>query len=97
MEYEAVGFCPRGTAVKEVEAGTFTLEGEVPVNTDGGLKAFGHPVGATGLRMCYESYKQFQGKAGDRQLKDPKIGFCMAQYGHPGFLGPVVTILGRAD
>jgi len=97
MEYEAVGFSPLGGAKQDIEAGTFTLEGELPVNTDGGLKSFGHPIGATGLRMCYEAYKQFQGKADRRQLKDPKISFCMAQYGHPGFLGPVVTILGRRD
>lgn len=44
----------------------------MPVNTDGGLKFFGHPVGASGLRMLYEVYKQLQGKAGERQLKNPK-------------------------
>jgi acetyl-CoA C-acetyltransferase len=97
LEYEALGFCETGKALEEVDAGTFTLEGELPVNTDGGLKAFGHPIGATGLRMCYELYNQLQGKAGPRQIKNPRLGLAMAQGGHPGNLMPIVTILGRKD
>ncbi len=58
---------------KIFEAGTFTLKGELPVNTDGGLKCFGHPLGASGLRMMYEMYKQLQGKAGPRQVKNPHL------------------------
>ena len=96
-EYEALGFCKRGSAVQEVEAGTFTLEGELPANTDGGLKAFGHPLGATGLRMCNELYLQLRGKAGPRQVKNPSLGLAMAQGGHPGMLMPIVTILGCRD
>jgi len=96
-EYEALGFCEPGRAVEEVEAGTFTLEGELPVNTDGGLKAFGHPVSATGLRMCSELYMQLRGKAGPRQVKNPTMGLAMAQGGHPGMLLPIVTILGCRD
>ena len=71
---EDLGFSPPGKAKDDVNAGTFELTGELPVNTDGGLKCFGHPVGASGLRMLYEVYKQLQGKAGERQLKDPKTG-----------------------
>ena len=98
LEYEALGFCGPGKALlEEVDAGTFTLEGELPVNTDGGLKAFGHPIGATGLRMCYELYNQLLGKAGPRQIKNPQLGLAMAQGGHPGNLMPIVTILGRKD
>lgn len=67
--YEDLGFSPRGKGPEDVEAGTFTLEGELPVNTDGGLKCFGHPIGASGIRMAYEVYKQLQGKAGPRQVK----------------------------
>jgi len=67
--YEDFGFSPRGKAPEDVEAGTFELRGELPVNTDGGLKCFGHPIGASGLRMMYEVYKQLQGKAGQRQVE----------------------------
>jgi acetyl-CoA C-acetyltransferase len=67
--YEDLGFSPRGKGPEDVEAGTFNLEGELPVNTDGGLKCFGHPIGASGIRMAYEVYKQLQGKAGPRQVE----------------------------
>lgn len=72
--YEDLGWSPRGRAKDDIEAGTFTLKGELPVNTDGGLKCFGHPLGASGLRMQYEIYKQLQGKTGVRQVKDPRLG-----------------------
>lgn len=96
MEYEALGFSALGHAKDDVEAGTFELKGQFPVNSDGGLKSFGHPVGASGIRMCYEVYKQLQGKAElpTRQLKNPKMGLAMAQGGHPGFLMPIIAILG---
>jgi acetyl-CoA C-acetyltransferase len=67
--YEDFGFSPRGKAKQDVDAGTFELKGELPVNVDGGLKCFGHPLGASGLRMIYEAYKQLQGKAGQRQVE----------------------------
>src|SRR3989454_10567692 len=51
---EDLGFAARGTAWKEVLAGTFDLDGELAVNPDGGLKSFGHPIGASGLRMLFE-------------------------------------------
>ena len=53
---------------------TYSLNGELPVNTDGGLKCFGHLLGASGLRMQYEVYKQLQGKGGPRQVRDPRLG-----------------------
>jgi acetyl-CoA C-acetyltransferase len=81
--YEDLGFSPRGKAKEDVIAGTFALTGELPVNTDGGLKCFGHPVGASGLRMLYEVYKQLQGKAEERQLKDPKTGLVHGLGGTP--------------
>ncbi len=74
--YEDLGWSQRGRAKEDIEAGTFALEGELPVNTDGGLKCFGHPLGASGLRMQYEIYKQLQGKAGPRQVKNPRLGLA---------------------
>src|SRR4030043_1897216 len=72
--YEELGFSPKGKAREDVEAGTFALDGELPVNTDGGLKCFGHPLSASGLRMTYEIYKQLQEKAGPRQVKNLRRG-----------------------
>jgi len=60
---EDLGFAERGFAWKEVLAGTFDLDGELPVNPDGGLKAFGHPIGASGLRMLFECWLQLRGEA----------------------------------
>jgi acetyl-CoA C-acetyltransferase len=99
MTLEAIGICPKGKAKEDIDAGTFTLKGELPVNADGGLKSFGHPIGASGLRECYEVYKQIQGKAQlpERQLKDVRLGVSHNQGGHPGSLLPILTILGRRD
>jgi acetyl-CoA C-acetyltransferase len=72
--YEDLGWSKRGRAKEDIERGTFTLKGELPVNTDGGLKCFGHPLGASGLRMQYEVYKQLQGGCGPRQVKNPRLG-----------------------
>ena len=96
MEYEALGFSPLGRAKEDIEAGSFELTGDLPVNTDGGLKSFGHPLGATGIRMTYECYKQLQGKADlpERQLKNPKLAMAMPQLGHVGMLSPCVGIYG---
>jgi len=72
--YEDLGLSERGKSKEDIRMGTFTLKGELPVNTDGGLKCFGHPLGASGLRMQYEVYKQLQEKAGPRQVKNPRLG-----------------------
>jgi acetyl-CoA C-acetyltransferase len=82
--YEDLGFSPRGRAKEDIDAGTFTLKGELPVNTDGGLKCFGHPLGASGLRMMYEMYKQLQGKAEPRQVKNPRLGLTHNLGGNAG-------------
>lgn len=82
--YEDLGFSPRGKAKEDIKAGTFTLNGELPVNTDGGLKCFGHPLGASGLRMLYEVYLQLQGRAGERQVKNPRLGMTHNLGGNPG-------------
>jgi acetyl-CoA C-acetyltransferase len=95
--YEDLGFSPRGKAKEDVDKGTFTLQGELPVNTDGGLKCFGHPIGASGLRMIYEVYKQLQDKAGPRQTKNASIGLTHNLGGAPGSFTCAVSILGRRD
>ena len=92
--YEDLGFSLPGRGWEDVEAGTFTLEGDLPVNTDGGLKSFGHPVGATGLRTTYEIYKQLQGKAGARQVKSAQRGLCHTLGGSPQV--SCVAILGNS-
>ena len=94
---EDLGISPRGRASEDVAAGTFSLEGELPVNTDGGLKCFGHPIGASGIRMIYEVYKQLQGKAEGRQLKDPTLGLTHNLGGRPGSFTCSVAIFGTRD
>ncbi|MBI2328388.1 MAG: acetyl-CoA acetyltransferase [Chloroflexi bacterium] len=93
---ESVGLCERGTIRRDVEAGTFTLEGKLPVNASGGLKSFGHPPPASGIREMFETYKQIIGKAEyqSRQLKNVELGLCHNQGGHPGRFECSVTILG---
>ncbi len=92
--YEDLQFTRRGGAREEIEAGTFELHGELPVNMDGGLKCFGHPIGATGLRMVYELCKQIQGKAGPRQIKNPGLGLAHNLGGTPGGATVSVIIVG---
>lgn len=83
--YEDFGFSPRGKAKEDIDSGFFTLEGGLPVNPDGGLKCFGHPVGASGLRMSYEIYKQLQEKADlpERQVKNAHRGLSHTFGGPP--------------
>lgn len=97
ISLEDFGISPRGKVKEDIDAGTFNLNGELPVNSDGGLKCFGHPIGATGLRQMYEQYKQLQGKAQspERQLKNPKLLMIHARGGWPGYTMPVGAILGR--
>jgi acetyl-CoA C-acetyltransferase len=76
-----------------VRDGHADVEGEVPINPSGGLKCFGHPIGATGCRMIYEVTKQLQGRADGMQVKDPKLGMAH-NLGGPGSVCSV-TILGR--
>jgi acetyl-CoA C-acetyltransferase len=94
---EDLGFCPRGKAPEFENAGYFNLDGKLAVNPDGGLKSFGHPIGASGLRMMYEIYKQMQGKAGPRQRKNPRLGLTHNFGMNPGSGVGSVTILGQRD
>jgi acetyl-CoA C-acetyltransferase len=74
MAYEDLGFCKVGEGGKLIESGETCLGGRIPVNTSGGLKAKGHPVGATGTAQAYEMYLQLTGQADKRQVKDAKFG-----------------------
>ncbi len=92
---EDLGFAERGTAWKEVLAGAFELGGDLPVNPDGGLKSFGHPVGASGLRMVFECWLQLRGEAGERQV-DTSRGLALTHNlgGYPGEMVSFVSIVG---
>ncbi|WP_249593883.1 acetyl-CoA acetyltransferase [Peribacillus frigoritolerans] len=93
--YEDLGFSERGQGWKDALNGDFDLKGRLPVNPDGGLKSFGHPIGASGLRMLYEMYLQFQGKAGKRQLDNPNIGLTHNLGGFPWSCVSFVSIVGK--
>jgi acetyl-CoA C-acetyltransferase len=93
--YEDLQFSSRGKAKDDIESGFFNLDGRLPVNTDGGLKCFGHPIGASGLRMMYEIYKQLQGRAGSRQIKNPTLGLTHNLGGTPGSATVSVLIVGN--
>jgi acetyl-CoA C-acetyltransferase len=76
MAIEDLGFFKKGEGGKAVEQGRTALNAEITINPSGGLKAKGHPVGATGIAQAVEIYLQLQGKTGKRQVKDAKIGLA---------------------
>ncbi|MGE4219387.1 MAG: acetyl-CoA acetyltransferase [Alphaproteobacteria bacterium] len=85
-----------GEAVKDVLDGFYDSDGKVPCQIDGGLKCFGHPIGASGLRMMYEQYLQMLGRAGDRQRKEPPVlGLTHNLGGHPHSNVCSIAIVGR--
>ena len=92
---EDLGFTERGQAWKDVVAGEFDLGGRLPVNVDGGLKSFGHPVGASGLRMLYEAWLQLRGEAGARQLASPRLALTHNLGGRPGGCVSFVSVVGN--
>jgi acetyl-CoA C-acetyltransferase len=92
---EDLGFAPRGEAWKHVLEGAFDLTGRLAVNPDGGLKSFGHPVGASGLRMLFECWLQFRGEAGERQLSAPRLGLTHNLGGRPGACVSFVSVVGK--
>jgi acetyl-CoA C-acetyltransferase len=93
---EDLQFSPRGKVKEDIEAGRFNLDGPQPIQPDGGLKCFGHPIGASGLRMLYEMYKQLQGKAQlpERQIKNPKLGLTHNLGGFPPMNIVSIAIIG---
>lgn len=86
-----------GQAVRDVLNGDFDADGRIPCQIDGGLKCFGHPIGASGMRMIYENYLQFHGRAGDRQLKDPRIALNHNLGGFPHQNICSISIIGRYE
>lgn len=94
---EDLRLSPEGGAVKDVLDGVFDAEGDVPCQIDGGLKCFGHPIGASGLRMLYEMYLQFQGRAGERQLSDPRLGLTHNLGGFPYQNVSSIAVVGRHE
>ncbi|MCJ7761276.1 thiolase domain-containing protein [Candidatus Bathyarchaeota archaeon] len=82
VAYEDLGFCAKGDGGRLIESGETKLTGSIPVNTSGGLKSKGHPVGATGVAQAYEVYLQLTGQADHRQVKDPEIGLTHNLGGH---------------
>jgi acetyl-CoA C-acetyltransferase len=94
---EDLGFSARGQGWKDVLNGAFDLDGDLPVNPDGGLKSFGHPIGASGLRMLFECWLQLRGQAPEaRQIrvKDRALGLTHNLGGFPGECVSFVSIVG---
>ena len=93
---EDLGFSPRGEAWRDELDGVYDLDGALPVNPDGGLKSFGHPVGASGLRMMFEAWLQLRGEAPpERQITtDRTLALTHNLGGYPGEMVSFVSILG---
>lgn len=90
VNYEDLHLCERGHGWRLIEEGVTNLDGKLPVNMDGGLKCFGHPVGATGVRMICEMYRQLQGRCGARQVKNAGVGLAQTVGGTPSVASVVV-------
>ncbi|MEV5003955.1 acetyl-CoA acetyltransferase [Nocardioides sp. LML1-1-1.1] len=94
---EDLGFSARGTVCDDTLSGKFTLEGALPINPDGGLKSFGHPIGASGLRMLFECWLQLRGEApAERQVaaRGKRYGLTHNLGGSPGDCVSFVSIVG---
>jgi acetyl-CoA C-acetyltransferase len=95
MAYEDLGFCKKGEGAKMIREGQTEIGGKIPVNLDGGLKAKGHPIGATGVSMAVEITKQLRGEAGKRQAPIKNGVGLVHNIGGTGHYA-YVTILSRA-
>jgi acetyl-CoA C-acetyltransferase len=91
---EDLGLSELDQAPRDVLDGVFDKDGAVPCQIDGGLKCFGHPIGASGLRMAYEIYLQLLGRAGDRQLPSPSVGLTHNLGGIPNRSVASVSVFG---
>jgi acetyl-CoA C-acetyltransferase len=96
---EDLQFSARGTAWQDVLDGVFDLKGELPINPDGGLKSFGHPVGASGLRMMFEAFLQLRGEAPEERTIDSlaagrKLALTHNLGGYPGEMVSFISLLG---
>lgn len=88
---EDLGFAPPGGGVALLESGATAWGGQLPVNLSGGLQSCGHPIGATGVRMVAEIVDQVMGEAGNRQVKDARLGVAHT-LGGPGVIACVMVI-----
>ena len=95
VTYEDLHISERGQAVKDVMDGFYDRDGKIPCQIDGGLKCFGHPIGASGLRMLYEMYLQLHGRAGERQLSTPRYGLTHNLGGFPAMNVCSISIIGK--
>lgn len=91
---EDLGLSREGRAPSDILDGAFDAGGKIPCQIDGGLKCFGHPIGASGLRMTYEIYLQLLGRAGERQLTAPKFGLAHNLGGIPNRNVAAISIFG---
>lgn len=91
VNYEDLGFCAKGEGHRFISEGVSTLEGELPVNTSGGLKSTGHPIGATGVRVVGEVTNQVRGRMGKRQVKNARTGVAHT-LGGPGSVSCVIVV-----
>ena len=94
---EDLGLSEPGRAIADILDGRYDAEGALPCQIDGGLKCFGHPVGASGLRMAYEVYTQLEGRAGERQRANVDLGLTHNLGGAPFNSVAAVSILGRLE
>ena len=97
VTYEDLHISERGKAINDIMDGFFDLDGKLPCQPDGGLKCFGHPIGASGIRMLYEMYLQLHGRAGDRQLESPRNGLTHNLGGFPFQNICSVAIIGKYE
>ncbi len=88
---EDLGFCRKGEAPGWVREGRTRIDGDLPINPSGGLKSFGHPIGASGVRMIYECVTQLRGECGERQVRSPELGLAH-NVGGPGAVSCVVIL-----
>jgi acetyl-CoA C-acetyltransferase len=96
VTYEDLHISERGRAWQDVLDGFYNRDGKIPAQVDGGLKCFGHPIGASGLRMLYEMYLQLLGRAGDRQIENPRYGLTHNLGGFPPQNVCSIAIVGRS-
>jgi len=95
VTYEDLHISERGQAVNDIMDGFYDRDGQVPCQVDGGLKCFGHPIGASGLRMLYEMYLQLHGRAEERQIENPKFGLTHNLGGFPSMNVCSISIIGK--
>jgi acetyl-CoA C-acetyltransferase len=93
---EDLHISPKGGAIDDVMSGFFDLNGQVPCQVDGGLKCYGHPIGASGLRMIYAMYEQIMDRVPEeRKVKNARIGLTHNLGGSPWINVAAISIIGK--